>query len=248
MNWSVSLFGKGALPLPPPSDWLDQLKSAAQLDGVRVLEACLERPNVGQFLVSTRPAVAPSAIVWSVKGRWKNLIQSQYADGFRRNYSVASVGNVNCRVLDQYVAGQPDKHVMVDRKVQSRLQSMQFHDATIDLHLARTSNHGRYIYNLQIVLENIEGLHEVREDVLLDSRAMIVRTAAKKRWLLSRIGILSNHIHILLGAYVTESPASVAMSLMNNLAYVQGMKAVLRFSYYVGTFGPYDLDALRRQL
>ncbi len=77
---------------------------------------------------------------------------------------------------------------------------------------------------------------------------MIVCTARKKEWRLARIGILSNHIHVLLGAAVTESPASVALSLMNNLAYVQRMKAVLRFSFYVGTFGSYDRDAVRRRL
>jgi hypothetical protein len=35
---------------------------------------------------------------------------------------------------------------------------------------------------------------------------------------------------------------------MNNLAYVQGMKPMFRFSYYVGTFGPYDRGAIRRGL
>ncbi len=61
----------------------------------------------------------------------------------------------------------------------------------------------------------------------------------------SRIGLLSNHVHVLIGPAVSESTASVALSLMNNLAYVQGMKPVLRFSYYAGTFGPYDRNAVR---
>jgi REP element-mobilizing transposase RayT len=246
LNWSVSLFGK--IALPPPPHWLDQLKAVTERDGVRILEAHLEPPNVGQFFVSTRPEVAPSAIVRSVKGRWQHLLQAQHAIAFRRNYFIGSVGSAHCEVLDRYVAGQTDKHVMVDPRVQERLYSVQFHDAAIDLTHARTSNHGRFIYNLQIVLENVENLHDIREAVLLDSRAMVIRVAAKKDWLLSRIGLLSNHIHILLGAHVAESPASVALSLMNNLAYVQQMKPVLRFSYYAGTFGPYDLDAVRRRL
>ncbi len=137
---------------------------------------------------------------------------------------------------------------MTDPQVQKRLESLQLHDAAIDLDRARTGNHGRFIYNLQVVVENTESLHDISESVLSHARATIVRTAAKKQWRLSRIGILSNHFHVLLGANVTESPASVALSLMNNLAYVQGMKPVLRFSYYVGTFGPYDRNAVWRQL
>ncbi len=35
---------------------------------------------------------------------------------------------------------------------------------------------------------------------------------------------------------------------MNNIAYAHGMKPLLYHSYYVGTFGTYDLDAIRRSL
>ena len=89
------------------------------------------------------------------------------------------------------------------------------------------------VYGLQVVMESEARWNEVRPSVLGGSRAMIIRAAAK-------------HIHVLLGAGVTESPAEVALSLMNNLAYAQGMKPTFRFSYYVGTFGPYDRNAVRR--
>jgi hypothetical protein len=49
-------------------------------------------------------------------------------------------------------------------------------------------------------------------------RDVIVRAAKKKGWHLSRIGLLSNHEHVLLGASVTDSPKSLALSLMNNMA------------------------------
>jgi len=185
LNWSVSLFGR--TDFPPVSHWLDQLKSDTERDGVRILEARLEQPHVGQFFISTRPDVAPSEILRSTKGRWQYLIRIQHPSVFRRNHYIGSLGDATCRVLD-------------------------------------------------------------REAVLLDSRAMMVKMAAKKRWRLSRIGILSDHYHILLGANVTESPANVALSIMNNLAHVHAMKPVFRFSYYVGTFGPYDRDAVRRHL
>ena len=74
---------------------------------------------------------------------------------------------------------------------------------------------------------------------------MIVRACKKKDWSLSRTGLLSNHVHILLGAGVTESPQSVALSLMNNIAYVYDMKPILKFSYYAGTFGGYDRGVVR---
>lgn len=243
LNWSVCLFGRGALP--PSSDWLDQLRTVAEPDGVRILEFRGTQANVGQFLVSTRPQLSPSQIVRSLKGRWQYLLRTVCPSAFRRNYFIGSVGEASCRVLDQYIDGQTSKHSMADPDVQSRLQSLQFHDAAVDLGQTMTGNYGQFVYGLQVVVENESGWNEIRESVLTGSRDMIIRAAAKKRWRLSRIGMLSDHIHVLLGADVTESPASVALSLMNNLAYGQGMKPVFRYSYYVGTFGPYDRGAIR---
>ncbi|QDV26403.1 hypothetical protein [Aureliella helgolandensis] len=105
--------------------------------------------------------------------------------------------------------------------------------------------YGQYLNSLHIVMENADGLHEVREDELQAVRDIVIRATAKKNWWLSRIGLLSNHLHVLLGARVTDSPQAVALSLMNNIAYVYEMKAILKFSYYAGTFAGYDRGAIR---
>lgn len=244
LNWSVSLFGR--VPFPRSCEWLEQLRTASEADGVRILEFHGRQSNVGQFFVSTRPRLSPSEIVRSLKGRWQYLIRSQQPKAFRRNYFIGSVGEANCRVLDGYIARQTSKHRMADPDVQGRLQSLQFHDASVDLGQVVTSNYGQFVYGLQVVVETEAGWNEIRPSVLAGSRGMIIRAAAKHGWRLSRIGLLSNHIHVLLGAGVTESPADVALSLMNNLAYAHGMKPAFRFSYYVGTFGPYDRNAVRR--
>lgn len=118
-----------------------------------------------------------------------------------------------------------------DAAVQKRLEALQFHDVAIDLSKASIGTYGQYLHSLQIVMENAESLHEVRESQLQRVQDVIVRAAGKKSWRLSRIGLLSNHVHVLLGASVTESPQSVALSLMNNISYVYDMKPILKFSY-----------------
>jgi hypothetical protein len=72
-------------------------------------------------------------------------------------------------------------------------------------------------------------------------REMIVKSAVKHEHLLSEGGIVSDHVHLTLGCNVQESPADVALSYMNNLAYACGMKQAFAFGFYVGTFGEYDL-------
>ena len=246
LNWSLALFGTEEFP--SQEDWLNDLKMATESDGVRILEHHAAAANVSLFFVSTTPQVSPSQIVRSVKGRWQYLIRRMVPKAFRRNYSISSVGEATSEVLEKYVASQPRKHPMADVRVQQQIEVLQFRDDSVNLRAARISSHGRFIYNLHIVLENEAGWHETRSEVLIRSRQMILDASAKHRWGLARIGIVSNHIHILLTANVTESPESVAMSLMNNLAHVQDMKPVLRFSYYVGTFGEYDRAAIRRNL
>lgn len=205
-------------------------------------------PNVMQFFVSTQPRVSPSEIVRSVKGRWQYLLREQHPSAFRRNYRIDTVGEANAAVLDQYVARQNEKHPMADSRVQERLVALQFHDPAVDLSAIQTGNYGQFVNALQVVIETADGWNEIRPDVLTATRDMIVRSAERKNWRLSRIGLLSNHIHILLGASVTESPESIALSLLNNLASVHDMRPVFRFSYYVGTFGGYDRSAIRRHL
>ena len=72
---------------------------------------------------------------------------------------------------------------------------------------------------------------------------MLLRASRAKGHFLSRAGIVPGHVHLTLGCALNESPQEVALSYMNNLAYVRGMLPVLQFSCYVGTFGEYDVGA-----
>ncbi len=243
LNWSLALFGKRELP--DQSTWLDDLRATTEADAVRVLSSNVRSENTLQFLVSTRPPSSPSEIVRSIKGRLQHLIRDRFPKAFRRNYHIQSIGEANTNVLDQYVARQAANHPMADDAVQTRFESAQFFDKKMDLSEWRIGTYGQYLNSLQIVLENAESWHEVRETQLTRVRSIIIRACQKKAWRLSRIGLLSNHMHILLGADVTESPQSVALSLMNNVAYVYDMKPILKNSYYAGTFGGYDRGAVR---
>ena len=198
LNWSLSLFGKQSLP--KSISWIDDLKVAAKPDGVQILSCSSPQSNVVQFLLSTRPELAPSQIVRSIKGRLQHKIRDVLPKAFRRNYHIQSVGDANSEVLDKYVAGQPAKHPMADADVQDFFEANQFYDSK-DLSKPSIGNYGQFLNSLQIVVENGDDWNEVRKDQLLQVRDIIVGAAKKKDWKLSRIG-LANHLHILVGAAV----------------------------------------------
>lgn len=246
LNWSLSLFA--TCEIPDQSEWLEPLREATESDGVRILEFHQAKPRVLQFFTSTKPHVAPAQVIRSVKGRLQNLIRDELPKAFRRNYRIESVGEVNNGVLQAYVAGQADRHRMAEARVQELFESLQLFDPQVDLSKVRYSAHGQFLHNLHLVLENAGHLHDVREEALQAMRNMIAGMSAKKGFLLSRAGIVSNHLHLLIGCDVSHAPLEVGLSFLNNLAYALGMKPAFEHGFYVGTFGSYDRDAIRRQL
>jgi hypothetical protein len=67
LNWSLSVFTSRQIPESP--QWLEQLGTATEADGVRILEYRNTTETTHQFLLSTQPFVVPWAIARSVKGR-----------------------------------------------------------------------------------------------------------------------------------------------------------------------------------
>jgi len=86
--------------------------------------------------------------------------------------------------------------------------------------------------------------HRVSSQLSDHFRRHSIKSCAKHNWRLSRIGLLSNHLHILVGPAVDDSPNEVALAFLNNMAYAQGMKPLFRFSFFAGTFGEYDRGAI----
>ena len=246
LNWSLSVFGRAALPAA--QQWIDELRAAVEPDGVRILEHRLVRPNVLQFFLSSRPDVCPADVVRSIKGRLQYLVRAQLPRAFRRNYRIESIGSANLETMGNYVASQVDHHPMADSRVREMLDCLQYFDPATRLDEIQYSSAGQFICNLHLVFENAEGCHEIREGVLAVMRDMVIRASRAKRYRLSRIGLVSNHLHVTLGCRMTDSPLGVALGFMNNLAFVNDMKAVLKYSFYVGTLGNYDRQVVRRQL
>ena len=238
LNWALSLFWH-----VPPGDcgWLAELGEATETDGVRILRHTFLKPDVSQFLVSTRPDVAPERLVWSVKGRLQHAVRRQWPRAFRRNYGLRSIGSATREAVETYVRSQVAHHAMADPRVQEMLRAVQIDDPSVDLSLPQQNAHARYWYNLHVCFINDGRCMEIRAEPLLRMREMIVKSAAKHGQLLSTAGIVPDHIHLALGCNVQESPAQVALSYMNNLAYACGMKGAFAFGFYVGTFGEYDL-------
>jgi REP element-mobilizing transposase RayT len=242
LNWGLTLFWRQAAI--PDDKWLGALQKATEADGVRVLKHHVTPSGNSQFFVSTKPCVPPKELLRSVKGRLQHELQQQVPKAFQRNNCLRSIGAVTREVIDAYVANQLGHHRMADPEVQQRLARFQRFYPDIDLKQQVFSSHGKYWYNLHIVMVNAERWMEIRESSLKKLLDMVERAARKHQHRLSRAALLPDHVHLTLGCEIDQSPEEVAIGYLNNCAYVYGMKPVYRFSYYVGTFGEYDRGAV----
>jgi hypothetical protein len=243
LNWAVSLFGTDRLPAP--HTWLEPVRPVLAADGLRLLEHRTPSDRVLQFLVSTTPPTAPADLLRLLKGRLQYALRAERPKAFRRNYRLESVGSARGATVEAYVAKQLGRHPPADPRVQERLRRYQIHAPAVDLSALRYSAHGQFLVNLHLVLEHADGWGGVEEEFLRATHAMVQKVCRKKGYLLSRAGFAPTHLHLALGCGMQDAPLSVALCFLNNLAYAHGMRAVYRFGFYAGTFGNFDLGALR---
>ena len=243
LNWSYTIFWHQR---PTASPWLEALQLANEPDGIRILQHQFAGKKASQFLVSTKPHVAPRNIVQRIKGRLQAQLRPTQPNAFQRNYALRSIGAIKRSTVDTYVAGQVQHHLMADERVSKRLEDYKFFDKAIDLAKPTHTSHGIFWHNLHLVLVNAER-HRNTDDARLRGLHQMIRSVARKKgYGLSRIGMLADHLHITLRGKLDDSPADIALGYLNNLAYVMGMRAEFCFSYYVGTFGEYTIRAIPR--
>lgn len=244
LNWAVSLFANAALPDIHPA--VETVRPLLEDDGVRILEYRTPSSKVVEFLLSTKPPVAPARLLQVLKGRLQHAVRAVAPKVFRRNYRLESVGSAQARIVESYVSKQVERHPSADTQAVERLRAFQICPPDVDRSRIRYTAHGEFLYNLHVVLEHAGDWHNTREGFLRRTERTILGVCDKHLLLLSRAGIVSNHLHLALGCNIGQSPTEVALCFLNNLAYAHGQVAIYKFGFYVGTYGNFDLGALRK--
>lgn len=240
LNWGLCLFWR-SLPVPE-SDWLPTLQEQCEPAGLRILSHRLPQDDLSQFFVSTQPHIQPSDIARGVKGRLQRLVRDTAPKSFQRNYDLHSIGSTQREKVENYVARQLQHHASDELTVSADESDLQLVNPEVELSRVRYSSHSRFRCNLHIVLRFAKRVRET--DRLANVRQILRQTAEKHSHELSRIGLLKDHIHLVLGFGLRESPLNVALPYMNNIAWVFHMRPVLRSSCFVGTCGEYDRGAV----
>lgn len=240
--YGVAVFWKD----PSPGDvWLPELKVQCEASGLRILKHRFATTTCSLFLVSTRPDLAATEVVRGIKGRLQTLIRTRRPNAFQRNYDIHSIGSTTREKTENYVAGQLQHHAIDEDFIREcRLDDLQLINPDVDLGRYRLTGHGRYRCNLHIAARFRDHIVPLSSASLKRVRDVAKATAKRHQLLLSRIGLLADHLHLIVGIPATVDPCSVILSFMNNTAWVFRMQPVLWHSCYVGTIGEYNLGVV----
>jgi REP element-mobilizing transposase RayT len=234
-------------PLPAEATVLQEIEPLWESDGIRVLERFWSDERV-QLTFSAKPDVSPVFVAGRAKGRLQHAVRraTPMFSGFRRKVSVFSVGH-NCREdVEAYVASQVDSAQFADPAFRALMTEFTVVCKDVDLSAPTESAHGRYWYNLHVVLVTAERYRVVDRARLTALRDGVFRIAEKKGHRISRFAVMPDHLHTALRGNIQHSPQEIALSFQNNLAYLLGQVRIWADTFYIGTFGEYDMWAIRR--
>ena len=231
--------------MPPSQTWQTELDSALDADGIRILESNRSSKGALLLLLTSQPQVKPLTIVQRVKGRLQHLLRSKSPVKWHRNFRLTTLGDANIATVENYVATQLQHHKMASEFSQQNLADFAWEDPQVKLAEPIFSSHGQYVLGLHLVLVHSERWNCASRSFLEKSQRGILTTAKKYACSVSRLSILGDHLHATIRFHYDLAPGELAIACMNNVAYYHEMLRLWTDSYYVGTIGSYDMNAVR---
>jgi len=225
---------------------LDAFASALAPDSIRPLEHVWSPVEI-QFTCSVTPQVAPTLFAARMKGRLQHLLrQCGQPTAFSRKVAVRTIGDSRTEQVEAYIRQHVAKEPVADPLYRKFLDSLTVVDETVDLSVPTETRSGRYWYNLHLVLVAQERHRTGDKARLLKVRDQSRGIAEKKGCRVSVLSVVPEHLHMAMRGDIERPPEEIALAFMNDLAYSLGQNAIWQFGYYVGTFGEYDMYAVRR--
>lgn len=246
-NWVGWPSRSHILPELNASSFAD-LTAAWETDGIRLLEYSNLSHQV-RIITSVKPQTSPTLFTARIKGRLQYALRKQQTPvKFSRKLAMLTVGENRKATVERYIEEQTINEPLADARSNSFLRSFTVINPTVDLAAPTPTGSGRYWYNLHLVLVTRNRARIVDKETLTKLRDGCLRVAHIREHQISRLAVLFDHLHIALRGPIEQSPEQIALCYMNNLAYLLRRDALWQPSYYVGTFGNYDMGAIRQAL
>lgn len=247
LRWSWTGWpSQGSMPAFSEDDW-SVLADAWEHDGIRLLERNCQS-DYWQATVSTKPDTDPSLIVARIKGRIDHRFRSQKIPfKFSRKVSLRAIGNNTTDDVQEYIRRQVDSAQFCSSDFAQDLKQFTRVWQDQDLHAPIEVSSGRYWYLLHLVLV-VDRRHRIGNLRFLGDLFEACQAIALDRgYRLGGLSVMPDHLHLCLRGAVADSPEEIAIGFMNETCRRLEVVGLWRPSYYVGTTGAYNMNAVRKK-
>ena len=219
---------------------IESVKPLLEDDGLRILRLGFTNEEFN-LLISTGPEVTPVFLAQRVQGRFTYYFRSVGYSGriLGGGFSVRSVGGTAMERLRSYVRNQAQKSSTLEPSEREFLTRLGV-ETSIQVEEGTPSKRGIYWYDLHLVYRFRRPLTK-RRALSLVQRSLI-RIAEHKGFGLIELGLVLDHVHLLMRGRISESPEEISLSIMNNLSHLSRNPGLLRNSYFVGTAGKFSTN------
>ncbi len=224
---------------------IGQCRAGWETDGLE-LDAWQAEGNRLQCLFTAKPDTSPSHCANRAKGRLQHALRQQGTPvDFSRRVGMRTLGDNTRPIVERYIARQVGKSDYVDPRFKEYLGRFTVENAGVILAEPQATGHGRYWYNLHLVMVVADRRHPItRPETFIKVREGCFRIAEKKGCQLAEVSVMPDHVHLALRGNIELSPEGIGLAYLNNLAYLLGYNRCWSEEFYVGTFSEYAVSAI----
>lgn len=224
---------------------IHQCQAAWQSDGLTLDHWQAVRNRI-QILFSADPSLSPALAAGRAKGRLQHALrQAGTPVFFSRRVGFRSLGGNTREIVAHYVAGQVGKSDYIDARFKTYLDQFTVADAHVGLAEPFCSGHGRYWYNLHVVIVVQDRRFPMtRHETFIRVRDASAAIARREGHELAEISVMPDHVHMALRGNIEQSPLDIGLVYLNGLARTVGNNRCWSEEFYVGTFSEYGVDRI----
>jgi len=234
----------------------EELRGVCEREDYHLLESQVS-PDHLRMLVSLRPEHTVSNVVNLLKGnlsRQLGLRFSAETPRFATGYFASSSGKVDIETVREYVGSQVAHHGYRGRWTEAlEYRNTRFKSPAFQL------NHCLTILTYHFVLVTVHRTAVFDETIAPKLFEYVNAVGDRHNFVIDRISMLPDHVHLVLEAAPTKSVEAIALALMNNTAHWMGKHywgvlkqtdawGVWQPSFYAGTAGEYSTAQVKRFL
>ncbi len=199
-----------------------------------------------QCLFTASPEISPALCASRAKGRLQYAFRQLGTPvSFNRKIAVRSLGDNTSDIVGKYILKQSKKSDYIDPRFKIYLEKFISKDANIIFSEPKISGHGRYWYNLHLVIVVQDRRFPMtRDETFSKVNDACFRIAEKKGYKIAELSVMPDHIHMALRSNIEHSPLETGLCFLNNLAYMLGNNRHWSEEFYVGTFSEYKIKAI----